>query len=119
MIFQSFLIGAGGAVPDGRWNIIDVRDLASAHRLAAESTVDHAAAAGGARYQLATAEGQMFVTTSARIRQTVPGLTERIQALFPTFGGLRGIEDPTGLKRTGWISATAPYTNNCDAAKAR
>jgi hypothetical protein len=37
----------------------------------------------------------MFVTTSSRIRQTVPGLTERIQKLFPTFAGLVGIEDST------------------------
>ena len=31
----------GAAVPDGAWNIIDVRDLVAAHRLAAESDLDH------------------------------------------------------------------------------
>ena len=47
---------AGGMQPswpskqDMFYNIIDVRDLVKAHRLAAESTVDHAATHGGARY---------------------------------------------------------------------
>lgn len=109
----------GGTVPDGRWNIIDVRDLVAAHRLAAESDVDHNATVGGARYQLCTTDGQMFVTTSARVRQTVPGLTERIQKLFPTFANLRGLQDPSGWGRRGWSPASAKWTNRGDAAKAR
>ena len=109
----------GHTVPDGRWNIIDVRDLVAAHRLAAESDVDHRTTEGGARYQLCTTEGQMFVTTSARIRQRVPGLTERIQKLFPTFANLRGLSDPSGWGRRGWIPASAKWSNRADAAKAR
>ena len=35
---------------DHYYNIIDVRDLVKAHRLAAESPVDHQATAGGSRY---------------------------------------------------------------------
>ena len=74
---------------------------------------------GGARYQLCTTDGQMFVTTSARIRQRVPGLTERIKSLFPTFANLRGLDDAQGLGRRGWIPAAAEWGNRGDAAKAR
>jgi hypothetical protein len=35
---------------DRNYNIIDVRDLVSAHRLAMESTVDHLNTHGGPRY---------------------------------------------------------------------
>ena len=47
---------AGGLAPswpskyDRYYNIIDVRDLVKAHRLAAESSVDHKATRGGNRY---------------------------------------------------------------------
>ena len=74
---------------------------------------------GGARYQLCTTDGQMFVTTSARIRQRVPGLTERIKSLFPSFANLRGLDDSQGLGRRGWIPASATWGNRGDAAKAR
>jgi hypothetical protein len=44
----------GRAVEDTHWNMLDVRDLAVAQRLAAESAVDHGATAGGSRYQMVT-----------------------------------------------------------------
>jgi hypothetical protein len=92
---------------------------ADTHRLAAESTLEHGDTPGGARYQLCTAQGQMFVTSSSRIRHRVPGLTERIQKLFPHFGGLVGIEDKSGMNRRGWRPSVALWTNNADATKAR
>jgi hypothetical protein len=57
----------GGADPVGgkAWCIIDARDLAAAARLAAESALEHARTAGGARYVLATADGQFFMSRHA------------------------------------------------------
>ena len=74
---------AGGLAPnwpspeDRLYNIIDVRDLAEAHRLAAESPVDHAATRGGARYVLHGSGGRSTLrlgTVADIIRERFPHL---------------------------------------------
>ena len=56
------------------WNIVDVRDVARAHRLAAEST----AAVNGSRYILAASDrsGELFTWQ----------LQDRLRELFPPRG---------------------------------
>ena len=63
---------------DMYYNIIDVRDLVKAERLAAESPVDHRATYGGSRYLLHGSGGRSALRLSTEVR----GI---IQALFPAF----------------------------------
>ena len=105
---------AGGLAPnwpnryDRFYNIIDVRDLAKAHRLAAESTVDHAATTGGARYILHGSGGR----SSLRFGTEVAAI---IRAEFPAFAlGLPATETSAGEP----ITLAANTTNDCKKAKA-
>ena len=111
----------GKTIPDTHWNMLDVRDLALAQRLAAESEVDHASTVGGPRYQvlqpphravlrfiicylnakgaccwqMVTAEGQFYISSGVPgPRENVPGLAERIGALFPQMDVGQGGESP-------------------------
>ncbi len=63
---------------DMYYNIIDVRDLVKAERLAAESDVDHRASNGGSRYLLHGSGGR----SALRLGTEVRGI---IQELFPAF----------------------------------
>ena len=63
---------------DMYYNIIDVRDLVKAHRLAAESTVDHRATAGGSRYILHGTGGR----SSLRLGTEIAAI---IREQFPSF----------------------------------
>ena len=63
---------------DMYYNIIDVRDLVKAERLAAESNVDHRATHGGSRYLLHGSGGR----SALRLGTEVRGI---IQELFPGF----------------------------------
>ena len=63
---------------DMHYNIIDVRDLVKAERLAAESDVDHRATNGGARYLLHGSGGR----SALRLGTEVTGI---VQELFPSF----------------------------------
>ena len=105
----------GKTIPDTHWNMIAVHDLCTAHRLAAESAVDHGAIAGGPRYGMYTANGQFFIAQHQNGHP--PGhpsdpaaLADRVQALFPDFA-VDGL-DGDGLATAGWI-------NNTDCKKAR
>ena len=75
---------AGGLEPnwpsryDMYYNIIDVRDLVKAHRLAAESAVDHKATAGGNRYMLHGSGGRSALRLGT-------GIAEIISENFPSF----------------------------------
>jgi len=76
---------AGGLEPnwpqgpmDMYYNIIDVRDLVKAHRLAAESTVDHKATKGGARYILHGCGGRSAMRLGTDVKY-------EIARSFPTF----------------------------------
>ena len=105
---------AGGQPPDWPnrydrfYNIIDVRDLAKAHRLAAESAVDHAATAGGSRYILHGSGGR----SSLRFGTDLAAI---IRAEFPAFAlGLPATETSAGEP----ITLAADTTNDCRKAKA-
>ncbi len=63
---------------DMYYNIIDVRDLVKAERLAAESDVDHRATHGGSRYLLHGSGGRSALRLGTEVRQI-------IQDLFPAF----------------------------------
>ena len=75
---------AGGMEPtwpskyDMYYNIIDVRDLVKAHRLAAESSVDHKASPGGNRYILHGSGGRSALRFGTEV-------AEVIREYFPSF----------------------------------
>ena len=63
---------------DMYYNIIDVRDLAKAERLAAESPVDHSATHGGSRYILHGSGGRSALRLSTEV-------ADIIREAFPSF----------------------------------
>ena len=63
---------------DMYYNIVDVRDLVKAHRLAAESSVDHKATLGGSRYILHGSGGRSALRLGTEV-------TEVISQCFPSF----------------------------------
>lgn len=75
---------AGGFEPawpskyDMYYNIIDVRDLVKAHRLAAESEVDHVSSLGGSRYIMHGSGGRSALRLGTEI-------AELIEDHFPSF----------------------------------
>ena len=75
---------AGGMEPswpsqyDMYYNIIDVRDLVKAHRLAAESPVDHKATHGGNRYVMHGSGGRSALRFSTEVAAV-------IHEQFPSF----------------------------------
>eukprot|EP00747_Dinoflagellata_sp_TGD_P017387 gnl/TRDRNA2_/TRDRNA2_125794_c0_seq1.p1 gnl/TRDRNA2_/TRDRNA2_125794_c0~~gnl/TRDRNA2_/TRDRNA2_125794_c0_seq1.p1 ORF type:complete len:358 (+),score=46.79 gnl/TRDRNA2_/TRDRNA2_125794_c0_seq1:40-1074(+) len=75
---------AAGLVPnwpskyDMYYNIIDVRDLVTAHRLAAESTVDHRATHGGSRYLMQGCGGRNALRLGTEVKHI-------IGKFFPSF----------------------------------
>ena len=92
---------------DMYYNIIDVRDLVKAHRLAAESSVDHGATHGGSRYILHGSGGR----SSLRLGTEV---TEVIRACFPSFV-LGTVE--TVSESGDPIEVMANQLNDCKKAK--
>ena len=63
---------------DMYYNIIDVRDLVKAHRLAAESTVDHENTQGGSRYIMHGSGGRSALRLGSEVAQI-------ISEYFPSF----------------------------------
>ena len=64
-------------------------------RLVAESTIDHSTTVGGPRYQMVTAEGQFYISSGVPgPRANVPGLAERLQAMYPEFAVGIGGDSP-------------------------
>mmetsp|Transcript_127083 Transcript_127083/g.359687 ORF Transcript_127083/g.359687 Transcript_127083/m.359687 type:complete len:371 (-) Transcript_127083:179-1291(-) len=104
---------AGGMEPrwpspfDMYYNIIDVRDLVQAHRLAAESAVDHAATAGGPRYILHGTGGQSAIRFGTDLKQLVA-------RFFPSFtlGAAR-----TVTKSGKPVPVSSVGLNDCKKAK--
>ena len=84
---------AGGLVPispfeyDRDYNIIDVRDLVKAHRLAAESAVDHKATRGGNRYILHGSGGRSSLRFSTEVREIIHEQFPWLQLGEPKAGG--------------------------------
>ena len=104
---------AGGLEPnwpskyDMFYNIIDVRDLVKAHRLAAELPVDHRATPGGARYVMHGTGGR----SALRFGTEVAAI---IHDYFPTF---RLGEPATITSRGEPITVQSNTLNDCKKAK--
>ena len=104
---------AGGLPPswpsryDMYYNIIDVRDLVKAHRLAAESTVDHKATPGGPRYVMHGSGGRSAIRFGTEVAAI-------IRAHFPTFV----LGEPATVTSSGEpITVQANTVNDCKKAK--
>lgn len=92
---------------DMYYNIIDVRDLVEAHRLAAESTVDHRATEGGPRYILHGSGGRSVVRLGTDI-------LDIIRERFPTFK----LGEPATVTSSGEpITIESRTLNDCKKAK--
>ena len=104
---------AGGLEPtwpsryDMYYNIIDVRDLVGAHRLAAESAVDHKASHGGPRYVMHGSGGRSSLRFGTEVADV-------IRAHFPSF--VLG-EPATITSRGEPITIEARALNDCKKAK--
>ena len=89
------------------YNIIDVRDLVKAHRLAAESPVDHRATHGGSRYLMHGSGGRSALRLSTEIRDI-------IASEFPTLV----LGKPATVSRSGKpIKVESRAWNDCKKAK--
>ncbi len=104
---------AGGLEPswpskyDMYYNIIDVRDLVKAHRLAAESSVDHRATVGGPRYVMHGSGGRSALRFGTEVAAV-------IREHFPTF---KLGEPATVTSRGEPITIAANALNDCKKAK--
>ena len=104
---------AGGLDPnwpsryDMYYNIIDVRDLVKAHRLAAESTVDHRATDGGPRYVMHGSGGRSALRFGTQV-------ADIIREHFPRL--VLG-EPATVTSRGEPITIEARTLNDCKKAK--
>ena len=65
---------------DMYYDIIDVRDLVKAERLAAESTVDHKATVGGPRYVMHGTGGRSALRLGTEVRAIIPRVLPRVRA---------------------------------------
>lgn len=97
---------------DMYYNIIDVRDLVKAHRLAAESPVDHAATEGGPRYVMHGSGGRSALLFSEEVRDI-------IQANFPAFelGAPQPIQSNEGAANASGKPPKPHVVNDCKKAK--
>lgn len=92
---------------DMNYNIIDVRDLVKGHRLAAESTTDHKASHGGARYIMHGSGGRSVVQMSTDVRDI-------IRDNFPSF---KTIEPATVKDNGDPINLEVSIVNDSKKAK--
>lgn len=92
---------------DMYYNIIDVRDLVKAHRLAAESHIDHKATHGGNRYVMHGSGGR----SALRLGTDVADI---IQAGFPSFK----LGEPATITSKGEpITIASNVLNDCKKAR--
>ncbi len=92
---------------DHYYNIIDVRDLVKAHRLAAESPVDHRATAGGSRYVMHGSGGRSALRLGTEVRAI-------IHEYFPAFT----LGKPKTVTASGEpITVQSTAVNDCKKAK--
>lgn len=68
---------------DMYYNIIDVRDLVTAHRLAAESAEDHKATSGGSRYILHGCGGKSAIRFGTELAEMIATQFPRFQLALP------------------------------------
>ena len=92
---------------DMYYNIIDVRDLAKAHRLAAESSIDHKASHGGPRYVMHGSGGRSSLRFGTQVAHV-------IRTHFPRFV----LGEPATVTSHGEpITIEARTLNDCKKAK--
>ena len=92
---------------DMYYNIIDVRDLVRAHRLAAESSVDHKATHGGNRYIMHGSGGRSALRFGTEVAAV-------IRERFPSFQ----LGEPATITSKGEpITIEARALNDCKKAK--
>ena len=92
---------------DHYYNIIDVRDLVKAHRLAAESPVDHRATAGGGRYLMHGSGGRSALRLGTEVRAI-------IHEYFPAFA----LGKPKTVTASGEpVTVQSNVVNDCKKAK--
>ena len=92
---------------DMYYDIIDVRDLVKAERLAAESTVDHRATVGGPRYVMHGTGGHSALRLGTEVRAV-------IHEYFPSFV----LGEPAMVTSSGErITVEANGVNDCKKAK--
>ncbi len=92
---------------DHYYNIIDVRDLVKAHRLAAESSVDHRATTGGSRYVVHGSGGRSVLRLGTEVRAI-------IRDYFPAFA----LGKPKTVTASGEpVSVQSSTVNDCKKAK--
>ncbi|MYD43649.1 MAG: NAD-dependent epimerase/dehydratase family protein [Gammaproteobacteria bacterium] len=96
---------------DMYYNIIDVRDLVKAHRLAAEAEIDHATTDGGARYVMHGSGGRSALLFSEEVR----GI---IRDYFPAFAlGLPQAVPSSGDEPSSGKPPKPTVVNDCKKAK--
>ena len=92
---------------DHYYNIIDVRDLVKAHRLAAESPVDHRATAGGGRYLMHGSGGHSALRLGTEVRAI-------IHEYFPALA----LGKPKTVTASGEpVTVQSNVVNDCKKAK--
>ena len=92
---------------DHYYNIIDVRDLVKAHRLAAESSVDHRATTGGSRYVMHGSGGRSALRLGTEVRAI-------IHEYFPAFT----LGKPKTVTASGEpVTVQSSTVNDCKKAK--
>ena len=92
---------------DRYYNIIDARDLAAAHRLAAESTVDHKATTGGPRYMVHGTGGRSALRFGTEVAAIISKQFPRFELSLPKTVTSSGQE----------INPKAKFHNDCKKAK--
>ena len=97
---------------DMYYNIIDVRDLVKAHRLAGEADIDHATTQGGARYLMHGSGGRSSLLFSEEVR----GI---IHDFFPSFqlGLPQPIPNREGMPDFDGKPPKPHVINDCKKAK--
>ena len=104
---------AGGLEPtwptkyDMYYNIIDVRDLVKAHRLAAESPVDHTTTHGGPRYVMHGSGGRSSIRFSTEVADIIRGF----------FPGIKTGQPVTERNGEPMNFPTPKIANDCKKAK--
>ena len=92
---------------DHYYNIIDVRDLVKAHRLAAESPLDHRATTGGSRYVMHGSGGRSALRLGTEVRAI-------IHEYFPALA----LGKPKTVTASGEpVTVQSNVVNDCKKAK--
>lgn len=97
---------------DMYYNIIDVRDLVKAHRLAAEIDIDHAQTSGGSRYVMHGSGGRSHLLLSEEVRGVIQDNFSAFELGLP-----QAIPQREGAPDTGGKPPVPHIVNDCKKAK--